>query len=51
MKSDRTAAILYALNRWAALTRYCDDGTLEIDDSTAERALRGVAISDSLHTF
>jgi len=29
-KSDTTAAILYALNRWRALTRYCDDGTIEI---------------------
>jgi transposase len=25
-KSDTSRAILYALNRWKALTRYCDDG-------------------------
>ena len=43
-KSDTTAAILYALNRWRALTRYCDDGAIEIDNSAAERALRGVAL-------
>jgi len=43
-KSDTTAAILYALNRWEALTRYCNDGRIEIDNSAAERALRGVAI-------
>lgn len=43
-KSDTTAAILYALNRWQALTRYCDDGAIEIDNSAAERALRGVAL-------
>lgn len=43
-KSDTTAAILYALNRWEALTRYCDDGRIEIDNSAAERALRGVAL-------
>ncbi|WP_423064449.1 IS66 family transposase [Burkholderia pseudomallei] len=28
-KSDTSRAILYALNRWEALTRYCDDGRLE----------------------
>lgn len=42
-KSDTTAAISYALNRWQALTRYCDDGAIEIDNSAAERALRAVA--------
>lgn len=50
-KSDTTAAILYALNRWAALTRYCDDGILEIDNSAAERALRGVAIGRRNYLF
>lgn len=40
-KSDTTAAILNALNRWEALTRYCRDGVIEIDNSAAERALRG----------
>jgi len=50
-KSDATAAILYALNRWAALTRYCDDGTLEIDNSAAERALRGVALGRRNYLF
>ena len=50
-KSDTTAAILYALNRWAALTRYCNDGTLEIDNSAAERALRGVAIGRRNYLF
>ena len=43
-KSDTAAAIQYALNLWPALLRYCDDGTIEIDSSAAERALRGVAI-------
>jgi transposase len=37
-KSDTTAAILYVLNRWQALVRYCDDGPIEIDNSAAERA-------------
>ncbi|ABC38960.1 TnpC protein [Burkholderia thailandensis E264] len=37
-KSDTSRAILYALNRWEALTRYCDDGQLEIDNLPVERA-------------
>ena len=43
-KSDTTAAILYALKLWPALARYADDGRIEIDNSAAERALRGEAL-------
>jgi transposase len=43
-KSDTAAAIRYALSRWRALTRYLDDGQIEIDNSGAERALRVVAL-------
>jgi len=43
-KSDTAAAIRYALSRWRALTRYVDDGQLEIDNNAAERALRVVAL-------
>jgi len=43
-KSETAAAIRYALSRWRALTRYTDDGLLEIDNSPAERALRAVAL-------
>jgi transposase len=43
-KSDTAAAIRYARSRWRALTRYVDDGQLEIDNNTAERALRVVAL-------
>jgi len=43
-KSDTAAAIRYALSRWPALTRYSDDGQLEIDNNAAERALRVVAL-------
>ena len=32
-KSDTTAAVKYALGRWQALTRYAEDGGLEIDVS------------------
>jgi len=43
-KSELASAIRYALSRWAALTRYRDDGRLEIDNNAAERALRAVAL-------
>ena len=43
-KSDTTRAIGYALDRWDALTRYCDDGRLEVDNNAAERSLRAVVL-------
>ena len=43
-KSDTAAAIRYALARWRALTRYLDDGRIEMDNSAAERVLRAVAL-------
>ena len=50
-KSDTTAAIHYALARWDALVRYCDDGRIEIDNSAAERALRAVALGRKNYLF
>lgn len=50
-KSDMALAILYSLNLWPALTRYCDDGRIEIDNSAAERALRGIAIGRRNYLF
>jgi transposase len=50
-KSDTTAAIHYALARWDALVRYCDDGRIELDNSAAERALRGIAIGRRNYLF
>jgi transposase len=43
-KSELAKAIGYVLTRWTALTRYRDDGCIEIDNNTAERALRTVAL-------
>ena len=43
-KSETPEAARYSLGRWKALTRYVDDGRLEIDNNAAERALRGVAL-------
>ena len=39
-KSNLAGAIRYAQNRWLQLTRYRDDGRIEIDNNTAERAIR-----------
>ncbi len=50
-KFGTAAAILYALNLWPALTRYCSDGAIEIDNSAAERALRGLAIGRRNYLF
>jgi transposase len=50
-KSAVTSAINYALGRWAALLRFCEDGRIEIDNNTAERALRAVAIGRKNYLF
>ena len=50
-KSDTAAAIRYALSRWHALTRYLDDGRLEIDNNSAERALRVGALGRKNYLF
>ena len=50
-KSDTTAAIRYALSRWGALTRYIEDGHIEIDNNAAERSLRGVALGRKNYLF
>src|SRR5271170_5274660 len=43
-KSELAKTIRYELLNWVALTRYCEDGRLEIDNNAAERALRAVAL-------
>jgi hypothetical protein len=50
-KSEIAQAIGYSLVRWTALTRYVDDGRIEIDNSAAERALRGVALGRNNYLF
>jgi hypothetical protein len=50
-KSALAEAIRYALTRWPALTRYRDDGRLEIDNNAAERALRVVALGRKNYLF
>jgi transposase len=50
-KSELAAAMRYALSRWAALTRYCDNGRLEVDNNAAERAIRPLALGRKNYLF
>ncbi|MBV8898231.1 MAG: IS66 family transposase [Acidobacteriaceae bacterium] len=50
-KSDVSLAIRYALDRWSALLRFCEDGRVEIDNNAAERALRAVALGRKNYLF
>jgi transposase len=43
-KSEAGKAVAYALKNWTALTRYCQDGDLSIDNNHTERSLRGIAV-------
>lgn len=42
--SGTLAAIDYTLRRWAALTRYVDDGRFPIDNNPIENAIRPIAL-------
>jgi hypothetical protein len=50
-RSDLAKAIRYARSRWTALTRYLDDGTLEISNNAAERAIRPLALGRKNYLF
>lgn len=50
-KSELAKAIGYVITRWSALTRYRDDGRIEIDNNAAERALRTVALGRKNYLF
>ena len=50
-KSDVAVSIRYALERWSALLRYCEDGRIEMDNNAAERALRAVALGRKNYLF
>ena len=43
-KSDLAKAIRYARSRWPALTRYLEDGRLEISNNAAENKIRPAAL-------
>jgi transposase len=44
-------AIRYALARWNGLTRFLDDGRVELDTNPVERAIRPVALGRKNHLF
>ena len=44
-------AIRYALSRWPALCRFLDDGRIELDNNSVERAIRPVALGRKNHLF
>jgi transposase len=49
-KSPPAKAVRYALNQWDALSRFVEDGDLEIDNGASERANRDIAKGYSLCT-
>ena len=44
-KTKLAEAIRYALSRWEGLTRFVDDGHIEIDSNIVERAIRPIALN------
>jgi transposase len=50
-KTDLAAAIRYTLTRWKALTRFVEDGRLEIDNNAAERSIRPLATGRKNYLF
>lgn len=47
-KGKLATAIRYALSRWEGLTRFIDDGRIELDNNTVERSIRPIATNESL---
>lgn len=50
-KSPAAKAVRYALNQWEALSRFLEDGDLEIDNGATERANRDIALGRTNWTF
>jgi transposase len=50
-RSGLAEAIRYALVRWSALCRFLDDGRVELDTNTVERAIRPIALGRKNHMF
>jgi transposase len=44
-KTKLAEAIRYALSRWEGLTRFVDDGRIEIDSNVVERSIRPIALN------
>jgi transposase len=50
-KSAIAGAIGYTLSLWTALTRYAEDGSIEVDNNPVERELRAVALGRKNYLF
>ena len=50
-KSEAGQAVNYILKNWTALTRYCGNPDLAIDNNHTERSLRGWAVGRNNWTF
>lgn len=50
-KSQIAGAFKYALVRWAALTRFVDDGRIEVDNNSAERSIRPLVLGRRNYLF
>ena len=50
-KSPLAGAIQYTLVRWTALTRFRDDGRIDIDNNTAERSIRSIVLGRRNYLF
>jgi Transposase IS66 family len=43
--SSSLETIRYTLSRWQGLTRFLDDGCIELDSNAVERAIRPIALN------
>ncbi len=50
-RSGLAEAIRYALTRWPALCRFLEDGRIDLDTNTVERAIRPVTLGRKNHLF
>ena len=50
-RSELAKAVRYSLNHWKGLTRFLDDGRLELDTNTVERAIKPIVLGRRNHLF
>jgi transposase len=51
LREELSRAIRYATSRWDALTRFAEDGCLEMSNNAAERAIRPIALGRKNYLF
>lgn len=47
-KGKLAEAIRYALSRWEGLTRFIDDGRIELDNNAVERSIRPITLTEKM---